>query len=278
MSSNAFVDRKVMKTNFILIGAFIAILLVAFIPTTAANSTIEVVNLSNDSYNYTYQQLTEMPQTNVDAELFCYGNLVSSGGWSGVQLNYLLAQTNITSEVMSIQFTASDSYKVTIPIQLAVAPDTILAFEKVGEQLTGLRLVLPGVNGAAWINRIVSINMGSTVVEAPEAASGLGALGNPLNNILENRQTTPVTSFVRNNTTTTPKPTPENSSINQIVPPSNTSESKQTPQPQIEINQSMSLDGGTIALIATVFAAVSAIAAILACKNKMKLKRITSHN
>jgi hypothetical protein len=61
-----------------------AILAVTLMPTTtAADSTIEVINLSHESYFFTYQQLAEMPQTNVDAELFCYGNQqLLEAGWS----------------------------------------------------------------------------------------------------------------------------------------------------------------------------------------------------
>ena len=249
-----------------------AILLITVMPTTAATSTIEITNLSRDTYTFTYQQLAEMPQTTLYAELYCYGNLVDSGDWSGVQLNYLLTQANVNSDVKSILFTASDPYTVTIPMQLAMAPETIIAYQKNGEQLTGLRLVLPGVNGASWINQIVTINMGSNEVDAPAAASGPGGRGDLIKNIIENGQTLPTPTFARNQTQPTPKPTPDNSTINQIIP-QDTSETNQTPQQQTEHNQISSLDGGTIALITTVFAASSAIATVLAYKNKMKLKK-----
>jgi hypothetical protein len=266
-----------MKAEFTLTCAFMAILIITLIPTAAANRTIEVINLSRDTYTFTYQQLAEMPLTNVDAELFCYGSLVASGGWSGVQLSYLLTQTNVSSEVKSIQFTASDSYTVTIPIQLALAPETIIAYQYDGAQIVDLRLVLPGVNGASWINQIVSINMGNNEVDAPAAAAGTGARGSLSEYIIENRQTPPVPTFAPNQTQPTPKPVPGNSTINQIVPPSDTSESNQSPQSQTEHSQSKGLDGSTIALIATVLAVGSAIATILVYKNKMKLGN-TSHN
>ena len=264
-----------MKVEFILTWAIVAILLVTFTPTAGANSTVEIINLSRNTYTFTFQHLGEMPQTTIYAEIYCYGSLVASGDWSGVQLNYLLTQANITSEVNSIQFTASDHYTVMIPIQLALAPETIIAYQKDGAKLSGLRLVLPGVNGASWIDQIVSINMGTNEFEAPPAAAGTGARGNLVENIIESRQTPPASTSAPNQTQTTPKPMPDNSPVNSILVPSNTSESNQTLRPQTEQSQSINLDAGVKASIAIVFAASSAFAAILAYKNKRKLK--TTH-
>jgi hypothetical protein len=264
-----------MKVKFILTLTFMAILLITFMPTTAAaTNPIEITNLSRETYTFTNQQLTEMPQTTVYAELYCYGNLVESGDWSGVQLNYLLTQTNVTSDVKSILFTASDAYTVIIPMQLAVAPETIIAYQKNGVELTGLRLVLPGVNGASWINQIVTISMGVNEVDTPAAASGPGARGNLIENLIGNSQPPPAPTLAPNQTQPTPKPTLGNSTINQVVP-QNTSQTNQTPGKQTERNQKSSLDSSTIALIATVFAASSAIAAFFVYKNKTKLKNNT---
>ena len=261
-----------MKVKFILTSAIMTILLINFIPTAIASSTVEVTNLSSDTYIFTYQQFAEMPQTTIFAELFCYGSLVASKDWNGVQLSYLLTQTNVSSEVRSIQFTASDHYTVTIPIQLALAPDTIIAYHYEGEQITDLRLVLPGINGASWISQIVSINMGNNDVGPPAAASGTGASGSLVQYIIENSFPPPVPTFAPIQTQPTPKPMPENSTITQIVPPVDTSESFQTPQPQTEHSQSNILGGSSIALIATIFATGLAIATIWMYKNKTKLK------
>ena len=97
-----------------------------------------------------------MPKTTLYAEIYCYGSLVDSGDWSGVQLSYLLNQISDGSNVNSIQFVAADSYTVTIPTLIAMAPETIIAYQKNGDPLSeGLRLVLPGYNGASWIAQIV---------------------------------------------------------------------------------------------------------------------------
>ena len=192
-----------MKLKFLLISTFLTILLINITPATAATGTLEITDLSNVTYNFTYQQLAEMPKTTVYAEIYCYGSLVGSGDWSGVQLSYLLNQISDGSNVNSIQFVAADSYTVAIPTLIAMAPETIIAYQKDGEPLSeGLRLVLPGYNGASWIAQIVSITMSSKEAATPSAASGSGGRGNLIENIIENRQTLPTPTL------TLPNPRP----------------------------------------------------------------------
>jgi DMSO/TMAO reductase YedYZ molybdopterin-dependent catalytic subunit len=267
-----------MKLKFILTGTIVAILLIAFTPTIAADSTIEVTNQSGDTYSFTYQQLEEMPQTMLYAELYCYGSLVASGDWSGVQLSYLLNQSNLSSEVKSIQFTASDSYIVTIPIQLAMAPQTIIAYQKDGDPIPGLRLVLPGVNGASWIAQIVSIAMGDKEVDPPAAASGSGGRSDIVSNLIQDESGLPTPAITPKPTQSIPQSVPDNATTKQNVSPSNTPRPNQTLQPQTENNQSINLDTGTILLIAAIFATGSVIATTLAYKSKTKLKERTQNN
>ena len=63
-----------------------------------------------------------MPKTTTYAELYCYGDLLTSGYWGGVMLSDLINQTQISSEIASIEFFASDGYRVNIPIDLAMQP------------------------------------------------------------------------------------------------------------------------------------------------------------
>ncbi len=79
-----------MMPKFLLIFAFLTILLISITPTIAATTeTLEITDLSNVKYDFTYQQLTEMPKTNVYAELYCYGNMVTLGEleWSTAELS-----------------------------------------------------------------------------------------------------------------------------------------------------------------------------------------------
>ena len=101
-----------------------------------------------------------MPMSNVSAPLYCYSILKTNGDWQGVSLSYLLQQVGVDSSVASLDFLAADGYGVSIPMQLAVQPDVIIAYSLDGSRLPeGLRLVLPGVNGNMWIAAITSISM-----------------------------------------------------------------------------------------------------------------------
>ena len=131
-------------------------------------SNLEITNLSGTSINLSHEDLQAMPTTTVYAELYCDGSLATYGNWTGILLSDLLNQAQLTAEVSSIQFTASDGYKVDIPIELAMQPQTIIAYQKDGQPLIeGLRLILMGANGAAWISLITTITMSSSGAEYP---------------------------------------------------------------------------------------------------------------
>ena len=128
------------------------------------------VNGVNTSVNYSYDQLLAMPQTIVSAPLSCYGNLVTSGDWSGVSVSYLLEQTGIDPTVSSVNFFASDGYKVGLTLDEAIRSDVIIAYQLNGTPLNEtLRLVMPGYNGNMWISMITSITMSTST---PQISSG----------------------------------------------------------------------------------------------------------
>ena len=158
-----------------------------------------VSNLSNNAVTYSYSQLYAMPQTTVFASEYCYGSLVTYGNWIGVTLAYLLQQSGLDPTVASINFVAQDGYEVSLPIQDALQPDVIIAYQLNGVLLAeNLRLVIPEENGNMWIAMITSISMSTTIV-AP-GTSGLDVTL-PTNTIPTINSSTPTL-------TTTPTPTP----------------------------------------------------------------------
>ncbi len=209
---------KKKQTSLILI---VTTLLLLFNPigSALADNTpkLEIVNLLGISYVFSYTQLFEMPKTAVYAELYCDGALTTYGNWSGVLLSYLLTQAQATPEVGSIQFVASDGYKVAIPINIAMQPQIIIAYEKDGQPLTeGLRLILPESNGAAWIAKITSITMSSSGADDPEGVS----VGVPKANSVQTQTSTTQTPTSKQQTTQ-PQPSLENSSSIQKTAPTN---------------------------------------------------------
>ena len=223
---------KKKHTILILITTTLALLLLTPIGSTLADNTptLEIINLSNTSYVFSYTQLFDMPKTVVYAELYCDGALATYGNWSGVLLSYLLTQAQATAEVGSIQFVASDGYRVAIPINLAMQPQIIIAYEKDGQPLTeGLRLIIPGANGAAWIAMITSITMSTSGAEDPEGVS----VGGPKANTLPTQSSTTQTPIPKQQTLQ-PQPSTENSSSIQKTAPTNVTQSNQsTANPQV---------------------------------------------
>ena len=151
--------NKLLQTCVLLL--IFGLSLTIFIGKVSANPewNLTITNLAGATTNYSYDQLSAMPVTNVSAALLCYGSIVTYGIWSGVSLSYLLQQAGVDPTVASIDFQAQDGYAVSIPLQVATQPNVIIAYEKNGLPLTEeLRLVLPDENGAMWVALITSIN------------------------------------------------------------------------------------------------------------------------
>jgi hypothetical protein len=255
-----------MKHKFILSTTITILLIAALAPAVAASESLQITNLSNIEFNFTYQQLVEMPKTIVHADLFCYGSLVTSGDWAGIQLSYLLEQTDITSDVNSIQFLAEDNYAISIPLYVAQSPQTIIAYERDGHPLSeGLRLVLPGCNGASWIAQIVSITMSNTEVVAPAPISVNGYMDRNLLSEFNGREVSsiPIPSQTPNKSTSTATPFPITPSPTQSIPPQNNTVVEQEPkQATATDQQSIGLSLELVVIIVLAVAIGFALAAL----------------
>ena len=110
--------------------------------------------------NLTFDELASMPNSTEYAELYCYDTFVVSGDWTGVKLGSLLERAGPTQQAGTIELYAEDGYKITLPFELAVQENTIVAFAKDGEPLfEKTRLVLPHNNGSEWISMITHIEL-----------------------------------------------------------------------------------------------------------------------
>jgi DMSO/TMAO reductase YedYZ molybdopterin-dependent catalytic subunit len=221
-----------------------------------ASFNLEVTNLVGTNFSFTYEQLLAMPKTVVNAYLLCYGSFVTSGNWSGVLLSHLLNLIQVPPEVSSIKFVASDGYNVIIPIELAMQPQIIIAYEKDNESLhEGLRLILPEYNGEAWIAMITSISMSISGAEYP-AGINIGDSATP-------RLPTPngkTPSPIQGQATIPPQQTtPENSPGNQTRTPANVSNPNQpTSTPQLTNNEDSGIQ------IVFLYSIISALVIVLA--------------
>jgi len=238
---------KKKHTTLILIATTLVLLLLNPIGSALADNAakLEIVNLSGISFVFSYNELFEMPKTVVYAELYCDGALTTYGNWSGVLLSYLLAQAQTTPEVGSMQFVASDGYRVAIPISLAIQPQIIIAYEKDGQPLPeGLRLIIPDANGASWIASITSITMSTSGADNPKDVS----VGTPKNNNFPTQRSTTQTSTTKQETPQ-PQPSTENSSSFQKPAPTNTTQPIQSTINSQAVNQSLNTQTIIIYLI-----------------------------
>ena len=252
-----------------------AILLAAPIePTKAANmGNLEITDLSGTLFVLKSEDLAAMPKTYVYSDLFCYGYLVDTGNWGGIQLSYLLSQANFTAEVGSIRFVASDGYKVIIPINLALEPQVIVAFEKDEQELDeGYRLVLPDLNGAAWIAQITSLTMLTSSANYPEVVSAAPAPSSGQSPQLNNLITTPQPTQAP-----TPTATPTQKPIPSSIPSNNQAKTTITPQPvqptpTPQITNSNSNVDDVLYVITAALVVLSITIAVLAIKRKTRKK------
>jgi hypothetical protein len=187
----------------------------------STEGNLKVINLAGTTVNYTYDQLMAMPKSNVSADLNCYGAPVTSGNWSGVSLSYLLQQVGMDPAVSSIDFLAQDGYAVNTPLQVAMQPCVIIAYEVNGSPLSeGLRLVVPGANGNIWITLITSITMSTSVISVSQSVAGNG-IGPPTDS-------TGQSSTQQQEPVQTQPTTPKNeTSTEPVVPPANVTQPAQ---------------------------------------------------
>jgi len=137
----------------------------------ATNGNLQLTNLAGTTVTLTYQDLLNLPQTVVYANLACYGNPIEAGNWQGAKLSDVLDQAGVDPFVESIDFRALDGYSVSMPIDTAQRDDVIIAYQLDGKPLDEtFRLVVPGANGNIWIALITSITMTSTPLGASIAA------------------------------------------------------------------------------------------------------------
>lgn len=141
-----------------------------------------------------YNDLLSMPSISIEAPLECSGNkrakfspkvygeqwkdgALSQGVWKGVPLAYLLQQTEISPLAKEVVFKGADfgtrtdmegtfHFKRSLPIEKALHPHTIVAYEFNNKPLTfkhgyPFRLIVPNWYGMAsvkWLQKIEVIN------------------------------------------------------------------------------------------------------------------------
>ncbi len=132
----------------------------------------------------TYADILRGPARRLTATLECAGNPVGAGGvstaeWTGIPLGDLLRQAGLPPKARYIQLVGADSsgdneragsFRRSIPVEKALDPDTLLAYQINGAQLPvehgyPLRAIVPGwygMDSIKWLTRIEALDQEDT--------------------------------------------------------------------------------------------------------------------
>ena len=128
---------------------------------------LEVNGLVQNRATWRFQDLVSLPAREQQTTLMCISNgldagLISNALWKGVPLRDLLDRAVPLSNAARVRFHGVDNYTDTIPLEKAMEPTTLLAYEMNGVQLPHrhgypLRVIVPGYFGekhVKWLTRI----------------------------------------------------------------------------------------------------------------------------
>jgi hypothetical protein len=136
------------------------------ITTTVKAQDAGILNINgavSNPVSLTIADLQAMPKTEISAPLYCNGILISDGAWDGVTVVSLLQKAGADPYATDIMFIGSDGYTKNIAMGAAVSYSFIVAYELNGQPIPeGLRLILPGYNGAFWVAWIANIKVTSS--------------------------------------------------------------------------------------------------------------------
>jgi DMSO/TMAO reductase YedYZ molybdopterin-dependent catalytic subunit len=128
---------------------------------------LELDGLVQNPRTYRLEDLKGFPPTEQETTLMCISNgldagLISNAVWKGIPMRDLLDQAAPLADAMKVRMHGVDNYTDTIPLEKAMDPTTLLAYEMNGVSLPHrhgfpLRVIVPGYFGekhVKWITRI----------------------------------------------------------------------------------------------------------------------------
>jgi hypothetical protein len=128
---------------------------------------LEIGGLVQNAATWRFQDLIGFKPTTQETTLMCISNgldagLMSNAIWKGVPLRDLLDQAGVLSGAARVRLHSVDNYTDTIPLEKAMEPTTLLAYEMNGVPLPHrhgypLRVIVPGYFGeknVKWVTRI----------------------------------------------------------------------------------------------------------------------------
>ncbi len=128
---------------------------------------LEIGGLVQNPATWRFQDLVGFKPTTQETTLMCISNgldagLISNAVWKGLPLRDLLDQAGVLSDAARVRLQGVDNYTDTVPLEKAMEPTTLLAYEMNGAPLPDrhgypLRVIVPGYFGeknVKWVTRI----------------------------------------------------------------------------------------------------------------------------
>ena len=128
---------------------------------------LEIGGLVQNPATWRFQDLVGFKPTTQETTLMCISNgldagLISNAVWKGLPLRDLLDQAGVLSGAARVRLQGVDNYTDTIPLEKAMEPTTLLAYEMNGAPLPDrhgypLRVIVPGYFGeknVKWVTRV----------------------------------------------------------------------------------------------------------------------------
>lgn len=151
-------------------------------PLLSLSGKVQVTGRVRSPLEIRYADILRQPSRTLTVTLECAGNGVGFGGvstatWTGIALETLLKQAGLSSGVKHIRLVGADrgiegpsniplSFMRSIPLEKALHPDTLLAFQMNGAPLPPehgypLRAIVPGwygMDSVKWLLRIEALD------------------------------------------------------------------------------------------------------------------------
>ena len=128
---------------------------------------LEIGGLVQNAATWRFQDLEGFKPTTQETTLMCISNgldagLISNAVWKGLPLRDLLDQAGVLSGAARVRLHGVDNYTDTIPLEKAMEPTTLLAYEMNGAPLPDrhgypLRVIVPGYFGeknVKWLTKV----------------------------------------------------------------------------------------------------------------------------